>query len=208
MPRTFTLSVRLGLMALVTGVALSSVGCKSSYNPEEDWQGLGRFTRTGVYVGGGYTRGFEDLNLQGNIDADDDDGFHVKAGYRGSRYVAVELAYDTVNEFDTDVDGVSVEASTVTANLKIYPTGGLENNAARIQPYGLAGIGIIFTDTDSPTAPSENEDAGAYRLAVGADIYLTEDIFLNAEYAWLGSTAGRLKRIFYNNLNLGILFKF
>jgi opacity protein-like surface antigen len=146
------------------------------------------FSRSGAYVGigGVYTLNsliedqVDDAFPGFDIDVDDSAGVSAVLGYRMLPFLSAELQYEYIDGFDISAAGtklVTVRAHTVTGNLKaIAPIW-------RVQPYLLAGAGVVRWDFDDKTGlglVSGGETAFAGRVGAGADLYLTRNIVLNA----------------------------
>jgi opacity protein-like surface antigen len=96
------------------------------------------------------------------------------------------------------------QAVSAAANTRLYPLGG------RIQPYALAGLGIIASvvehrDRDSSIKQS-NADWG-FRTGAGVDFYLTGEIALSLEAVYV-STVGDIKDTDHVSIGMGILYRF
>lgn len=207
-------AIRSAAVLVAAGlIAMATSGCRGTpYNEAADYQDLGRFTYPGVNIGGGLTRSFEDFDITGSS-ADDTTGFHFRVGGRGSRYLAFEAVYERSLDFDINPTSLSYSADAITLNFKVYPTGGLEGNAARLQPYLSAGGGALFVNGNvrgsvDGGVMDNNEFGGLFRAAGGVDFYLTENVLLTAEYARLMPTPSRLDDFEYDNVNLGIQLRF
>ena len=130
---------------------------------------------------------------------DDSGGVNALVGYRVWSWFALELEYEWISEYDVDgkLAGVSgklysIEGHTLTANTKwIVPFW-------RIQPYLLLGGGIAISDVnrgqvlDDPiigpilAAQGIDVDGGKHtnaagRAGLGLDLYITENILVNAQ---------------------------
>jgi opacity protein-like surface antigen len=134
------------------------------------------------------------------VDIDDSAGINATIGYRVWSFFAVELEYEWVDHYDVDgsadlvpVSGpvlsaegdlYSIEGHTLTANTKwIIPFW-------RIQPYLLLGGGIAISDVDRGALLNVVDPGGiddgthtnvAGRAGLGLDLYITENILVNAE---------------------------
>ncbi|MEM7262040.1 MAG: porin family protein [Planctomycetota bacterium] len=221
-------SQRLGTLALLVSVLAIASGCathQSDYSDHEAFlnENEGRFTKTGAYVGLGYTAGMEDFSLAG-VSADDANGYHLRFGYRGSRYFGIGASWEQLNTFDVSPDtnngGVAdgYDARVLAVDTRIYPLGFLEGNAARIQPFAQIGLGVIWVGADSPAdtgpfgggtgGPSDTEYSSVLRFGGGLEAYLTENIYLNGEYLLVKPLANRLDDFEFQELNLGFGFRF
>jgi len=160
---------------------------------------------SGVYQHNMFENRIEDLlddAVVGSVSLtlEDSGGLGALVGYRFGAIFAAELQYEWVDEFD--IEG-SVDASPT---LRLYGISGhtLTANAKlivpfwRIQPYLLAGVGVSVYDVDGgglfddPIAGPALAAAGiaveegkqtrfAGRAGLGLDLYLSENIVLNAQ---------------------------
>ncbi len=224
---------RVGGGALIAGLlGLVLTGCASTeYTDHEEFlnENEGRFTHTGAYIQLGYTQALEDFSLGGATgpgvgitSVDDASGVQFNFGYRGSRYVAVESGIHYLPGFDTNstASGVSgFDATWVGLNTKIYPLGGLDGNAGRLQPYVTAGLGVLWMRADaapdrgpfgstSTSGTSDTEYAGAWRFGGGLELYLAEYLELYAEYAFVKPSASRLNDFDFQEATFGIGWRF
>ncbi len=182
------------------------------------------FARAGPYVGvgGSYvTDTFEsDLEdaLDGvfpgvSVDIEESGGLNAVAGYRLLSFLAAELEYEWISEFDIALNGTkaaTIEAHSLTANLKwIAPI-------QRVQPYFLTGLGFTHAKLEDKLgfglSKSTTDFAG--RLGVGIDVYLTSHVLLTAgANAVLTTTdfsvAGqKIDPIFYVGGQAGVQYRF
>ncbi|MEZ4218019.1 MAG: hypothetical protein R3E88_16145 [Myxococcota bacterium] len=157
--------------------------------------GDGGFARTGAYIGAGgtwVTDVFEDdvadfaSGLAGtNVDVDIHDTWGATAllGYRALPFLAVEAQYEYVDDFGVDASGagvsgrVDLRGHVLTGNLKlVLPTW-------RIQPYVLAGLGVVWYRASGGisglgAAVFEDDRAFAGRVGAGVDLVLSESWLL------------------------------
>ena len=159
------------------------------------------YARSGPYVGFGVTWVtdlFEDeaeryaSDLAGapvQVKIDDTWGLQGVLGYRVLPFLALEAQYEFVDEFAVGASGggasgsVDLSGHVLTGNLKlVLPTW-------RIQPYLLAGVGVVWYEASGSISGLGQvvfEDARAFagRVGAGVDIYLTESLLLD-----VGATA-------------------
>ena len=167
------------------------------------------FARPGPYIGvaGVYQHNvfqnrIEDLlqdavaPVSVNVSIEESGGLNAVAGYRLAPFLAVEVQYEWVDEYDIEgsVAGLptlsvySISAHTLTANAKLIVP------SWRVQPYLLLGAGFSAWDVDRGplAAPLELLDSDiaiengkqtdfAGRAGIGLDLYLTDNIVINAQ---------------------------
>jgi opacity protein-like surface antigen len=184
------------------------------------------FNRTGFYVGGGvayatdlYEDEIEDaLNTGFNVNIEDTFGVDARLGARFLRFLALELQYEWLDEYDIKVANAGgkskVDTQTVTANLKIYIP------IKRFQPYVLGGIGFQRYEIDNNyfngTVRFKQDDYDlAGRVGLGFDIYLTEHLVFYGEGSAVLSDAklniplaGSVDKLFYAGFQGGLLWRF
>ena len=160
---------------------------------------------SGVYQHNVFENRIEDLlddAVVGSVSLsmEDSGGLSALVGYRLAAIFAAELQYEWVDEYD--IEG-SVDASPT---LSIYSITGhtLTGNAKfivpfwRIQPYFMVGAGVSVYEIDrgglfdDPIAGPALDSAGidvkdgkqtrfAGRAGLGLDLYVTENIVINAQ---------------------------
>lgn len=149
--------------------------------------------------------------------AGDSGGVTGRMGFRVGSMVAIEIQGDW-NEELSEGKGKKRRGFAVTTNLRVYPltkviddlvgSSGLEH---RIQPYVVAGVGVItaraMTHQHGGTPYRERALNGAFRLGGGIDYYLTERIALSAGSEWVVGT-GRLNDLGYVTASLGAQYNF
>jgi opacity protein-like surface antigen len=205
--------------------ALTLLFLASPAHAEE--QGVGPdYSRTGFYVGGGvayatdlYEDEIEDaLNTGFDVDIEDTFGLDVRGGWRFLRFLAVELQYEWLDEYDIKVGNAGgkskVDTQTVTANLKVYLP------IKRFQPYVLGGIGFQRYEIEhnyfNGTIRLQQDDYDfAGRVGLGFDVYLTEHVVFYAEGSAVLSEAeiaipiaGNIDNLFYAGFQGGVLWRF
>jgi hypothetical protein len=175
------------------------------------------FHRSGVYIGMGAVYGLENFDLEGversrqlNLDATNSWGVNARVGYRFHPNLAAEIEGDYYQGFDLEdsdgLDWLNADGFTLTANGKFF----LMTN--RIQPYLLAGAGIMFMNVDPgafsmPRTPSWERTEFVGRLGPGIDVYVCDYFLLYGEAAYL-LPAGALSDYPLASFNFGVQYRF
>jgi len=189
----------------------------------------GEFGRRGAYVGLNAAYGFDlasdefaqlaGVSVPVPLTYSDSWGLNARIGYRAANWLALELQYEWMDGIGIGVAGSSpiaiYEPHTLTGNLKfLLPIG-------RIQPYILAGGGLAIYSIDL-LAPVPGVDASGtgfgFRGGAGLDLYLTENLVLNAEGTAVLNTSdlsvnqqtlsSPLQSIYYFSLSGGLTYRF
>ena len=177
------------LVALVVGAAAVARADSPFGRP-------GGFASAGI--GGAFETFHGDLDPRGH---DVSNAFLVggRVGSRLNRFASLDLGFDyTINGFELSNDAASsIEADTLLGftNLKLYPFSG------RIQPYALGGAGFLWARLDCRDLGGASMDCGsagfddtevafAGRFGGGLDVYLTRNIALSGELAYVMPTQG------------------
>lgn len=227
-----TRSVDSGFSILFPMTAFSMIAllfCAGTVHAEgADASGRPDFSRTGFYVGGGFSYAtdlYEDeisdaLDTGFSVDVDDTFGFNARAGGRFFRFVALEIQYEWLDTYDIKIPNAGgrsqVDVQTVTGNLKLYLP------IQRFQPYVLAGIGFQRYEIDNNyfngTIRSQDDDYDlAGRVGLGFDLYLTEHVVFYAEGSAILSNAtidipaavgSDVENLFYAGFQSGLLWRF
>jgi outer membrane protein OmpA-like peptidoglycan-associated protein/opacity protein-like surface antigen len=141
-----------------------------------------------------------------NVDRRDTPGGAFRAGYRFNSLFAAELDYQYLHQFEIDrkdnyhfSDAVlanpanapiiaaadrdvraDITVHSIMANGKLYPMTGV------IQPYLLAGLGVLIGDTDEKAqgGGSSVEPIFAGRIGGGIDFYLTRSVAWNFDVSY------------------------
>lgn len=221
--------MKTNAIVLLAGLFLVLFALPAAAGDDEDWN------RSGFYIGlsGVYTNNLFDDQVDdavqdafpavGPIDVDIDDSFGLNArvGYRVASWVAFELQYEWIDEFEmkasaTGVPDLKVDISghSLTANAKLIAP------IWRTQPYVLLGAGYALYDADvnsfyDPFLDGGKQSGFAGRLGGGVDWVITENILINTEATVLlttqdfdDSAAGRLDDLFYVSLGVGLQYRF
>jgi hypothetical protein len=175
------------------------------------------FHRPGVYIGMGAVYGLENFDVEGversralNLDSSNAWGVNARVGYRFHPNLAAEIEGDYYQGFDFEdshgLDWLTMDGFTLTANGKFF----LMTN--RVQPYLLAGCGIMFMNLDPgafETARTPNWERTEFvgRVGPGLDLYLFDDLLLYGEAAYL-LPAGALSDYPLASFNFGVQYRF
>ena len=132
-------------------------------------------------------------------------GLTGRAGFRLGPSLAIELQGDWVDLQDWEDN----ENWTITMNFRVYPTQyeplGLKGILPdRLQPYGVVGAGVMGGTGDRG---DNYQLVGAFRLGVGGDFYLTEQLALSFGYEWLTGTSYFSEKD-TRNLAIGLQYNF
>lgn len=141
------------------------------------------FARSGPYVGVGGTYAFNLLessfdDLFGDdVDVDDTWGGNARVGYRAFSWLAGEVEYEYLDNFEVSAGSVhlaDLRAQTITANVRfIVPI-------KRFQPYLRLGAGATLFSLSDNDVPGLDVDHSSFagRIGVGFDVYATRSIVL------------------------------
>lgn len=189
MRRTLALWISLGLCGIVQapsaqaenlGLTLASVpifvialsttafGCTADVTAESE------YARDGAYVGLANSYGIDEFTSNGSVH--NSQGIAMTGGYRCHPNVAAELQaeYFTGFEAEDPLLAPEVEEWVVTGNSRLYPLTSLL--PPRIQPYLLAGIGMMHANSETGLA---------MRFGGGLDLYLTPQLALTAGVSYI-----------------------
>jgi hypothetical protein len=105
-------------------------------------------------------------------------GANAHAGYRFHKYLAAEVEYEWMKDFQMRAAGVDigkVQTQVATANLKVVAPFG------EFEPYFLAGAGMIFTSVDKSFALNYDVANGVFtmRFGTGVDWWLSKNFSLS-----------------------------
>jgi opacity protein-like surface antigen len=141
------------------------------------------FARSGFYLGGGGTYAFNLLEssfddvLGSDVDVDDTWGFNARLGYRAFSWLAAEIEYEYLDNFEVSSDGVRLAdlgAQTISANVRfIVPI-------RRFQPYLCLGAGATLFSLNDNAVPGLEVDHSSFsgRVGLGFDVYASRNIVL------------------------------
>jgi opacity protein-like surface antigen len=173
------------------------------------------YARNGFYIGAGAVGGIyldvdeeveDTFMVPFDVDADEAIGFEVFGGYRLHRHFAVEGEFEMLTESEFEAMGIDfaeIESWNLTGNVKAFPFTG------RVQPFLLAGVGIMDTEVEDTVGVGFNESATEFaaRFGAGVDVYLTENVVLYAGANYLLPT-GDLDEVDYVSFGGGLQFRF
>jgi opacity protein-like surface antigen len=146
------------------------------------------FDRDGWYagIGGGGAIEYFDRGNSGNSGI-----AQIRAGYRFLRFAALEAQLEYTPKFEGKSGryaGVDTATFGTWANIKGYPTAPW---TGRFQPYAMVGVGWWWERrTGSAINGSQEDGAFVSRYGGGIDVYVTKNIVLTAESAWVLPTGG------------------
>jgi opacity protein-like surface antigen len=156
------------------------------------------YDRDGWYLGLG---GGAALEMFDDGNAGDSGYVQLRAGYHFLRFAALEFQLEYTPKFKGKsgvFDGVNVATWATWANLKGYPTAPW---TGRFQPFALAGIAWMWErQTGSAINGSDEHGNFAARFGGGIDLYVTDNIVVTAESAWVLPT-GHLSEL--NQVQIG-----
>ena len=170
------------------------------------------YARTGWYLGvggvGASYRGLEshieDVSGVADVNVESAIGLQLSAGYRGDEHLAVELAFNLLD--DTDIKGGTaqrgwVDSWTAMAITKPYLMTG------RVQPFLLAGMGAMYRKLHDFSGQEDAKTEFAVRFGTGVDFYTTEHIAISLGFGYVLPT-GDLKDYDYLLFDWGVKYRF
>jgi opacity protein-like surface antigen len=165
---------------------------------EADSADAPEYDRDGWYAGLG---GGAALELFKDGSAGDSGIAQLRAGYHFLRFAALEFQLEYTPKFkgkSGDYQGVNTATWAAWVNAKGYPTAPW---TGRFQPFGMVGIAWMWERlTGSAISGSQEHGDFAARFGGGIDFYVTENIMVTAESAWVLPT-GRLNQL--NQVQIG-----
>jgi len=156
------------------------------------------YDRDGWYVGagGGYA-----LELFDGGDSGDSGFAQLRAGYHFLRFGSIETQLEYTPKFkgkSGQFNGVDTATYAVWANFKGYPTAPW---TGRFQPFAMVGIAWMWERLTGSALNGSDEHGGfASRFGGGIDLYITDNIMLTAEGAYL-LPAGHISQL--NQVQIG-----
>jgi hypothetical protein len=156
------------------------------------------YDRDGWYVGlgGGYAMEL----FQGGSSGDS--GFaQLRAGYHFLRFASFEPQLEYTPKFNGKSGkyaGVDTATFAFWGNFKGYPTAPW---TGRFQPFAMVGVGWMWERLTGPAINGSDEQGNfAARFGGGIDLYITDNIVVTAEGAWVMPT-GNLSDL--NQIQIG-----
>ncbi len=174
---------------------------------QEDDEDVSDYAREGWYLQGSGVYAVEQwAGSISDIGADDTWGVDLRVGKRISPWASVEAELEILGDFLQD-DRQDLGVVNAGVNTRVYPLGGM---FGRIQPFAIAGLGIVSTVVDHRDRMDDLRQSNAdwgFRIGGGIDFYYTENIALTAEgaYVW---TVGEVEDIDHVSISLGLLYRF
>jgi opacity protein-like surface antigen len=150
---------------------------------EEEPAGEQAWDRDGWYLGlgGGYAK-----ELFSGGDASDGGFMQIRAGYHFLRFAALEAQFEYSPKFNGQSgqwNGVDIATWATWLNIKGYPTAPW---TAFVQPFGMIGIAWMWERLTGPAVNNSIEEGGfASRFGGGLDVYVTRNIMITAEAAYV-----------------------
>jgi len=181
------------------------------------------FLGGGFYLSAGLAAGeyleieddFEDDLGGPSVKVDETIGVDLRAGYRIHRNLAAEVQFQWLSDVKVKAAGIKlleVETWTLTGNLKVYAL--TDRIAAvlmggRVQPFLLAGVGLMHFDIGDPLVPLTDDDGQdlAARFGAGIDFYATKEIGFCFDVTYLIAT-GDVDGLDHVGLSLGAIYRF
>ncbi|MFT4569398.1 MAG: hypothetical protein ACI8TX_000769 [Hyphomicrobiaceae bacterium] len=165
------------------------------------------YSRPGRYLIGAGSYALEQFSGDFKDVGDDTFGFNVRAGKRVNDRVAVEVQFESFDDFSKS-DDPDIEAWALTANAKIFAMTGC------VQPYLLIGAGMLSVNED-PIGGADNVVAAGgrdtekllARLGLGTDVYVTENIAVTGDATYLLPT-GDIENFNAIAFSLGLMYRF
>jgi outer membrane protein W len=164
---------QLWLVPLAVLAVLAAPGARAA-DPE--------FARSGPYIGVGGTYAFNLVESSfddffDDVDVDDTWGGNARIGYRAFSWLAAEVEYEYLDNFEVSADGVhlaDLRAQTISANVRFIAP------IERFQPYLCLGAGATLFSLDDNDVPGLDVDHSSFsgRIGVGFDVYATAHVVL------------------------------
>lgn len=161
----------------------------------------GEYGRSGPYVGAGGVYAIENIDAPAGISSVDDSwGYNIKGGYRFNQIFALEAKWEQWLGFDYspafDFDGWLVSASG-----KAFFSDG------PIQPFVLAGLGMMGGQDSSPNPGKRDVHELGVRFGAGMDFYASRNWAVSAEAGYVLGT-GDLSGYDLIPISLGVMYRF
>jgi len=169
------------------------------------------FLREGWYLGGRGVYTQVDFDTQGV--AQNDFGFNLVAGYRISKYLASDFEFEYIDAIPVDgKPGPNFDVRTfdLAWMFRFYPLSFAFDASSplhRVQPYLAAGPAWQWVALNRFPGNDRNRGGFAGRLGGGLDVYLTENLSLNADATYVLS-AGDVRDYRYLSIGWGFAYHF
>ncbi len=169
-----------------------------------------RYARKGILIGVAGSYSLEDFDTR--LKAKNSRGVAVFLGYRVHRHVSIEARGEYLEGFDVRADSPSegefdaeLDGFLVTVGPKFYPLTG------SLQPFvgfGLGGMRARLRGIDSGGSRfNVSETAAVVRFAAGLDYFLSANLVLNLEAAYVSPT-GDLQQLDFATFSGGVTLRF
>jgi opacity protein-like surface antigen len=142
----------------------------------------------GFYIGGGASYAWEnfdtsEIDFLGNVSIDDAWGLNAFAGYRFTRYIALEGNFNWYDDFDAKINGFDFQVKIWTLMLDLKAMYPVYND--RLVPYVRIGGGYMDGEIEVAGLNESDEDF-AFNLGGGLDYYVTDliSLGLDGKYVW------------------------
>jgi len=168
--------------------------CTASFAQAEEAEKI-NYDAPGFYLGvaGGAVGGWFDGSSVPGTESDWSGVYGARGGYRILPWLAAELIWERYHDLEMywgTARSEDFNAWSLTANAKAIYGGGAA------QPYVIAGLGLIDGEehvvdydfsTFPPTGISQRDSSVEFvtRAGLGLDVYLTEDVSLGVETAFV-----------------------
>jgi opacity protein-like surface antigen len=165
---------------LLTLLCLEATSARAAEGPD--------YARPGPYLQAAGVQGFGHF---GEEDVSSRPGLNLAIGGRFTRYIAAELDFEGV--INWELAGRDSTTYAVMANAKAYYP------IRRIQPFVLAGIGTLITEHGN-----DHKARFAGRLGGGFDLFVTDSIYLSLSYRYTGN----FDNVGYSSILYGVGYHF
>lgn len=172
-----------------------------------------RYGRKGPLLGVAGFYAVENFDSASGLEIDDSFGGTLFAGYRVHRHVSIEVRGEYLDGFDIGPQGdpsasmldAEIDGFLITAGPKLYPFTGV------LQPFVGLGLGAMRAELEGRASDgtrfSDDETDVVIRPAAGLDFYVSENLVLNLEAAYV-SPGGSLQDIDFATFSSGLTFRF
>jgi opacity protein-like surface antigen len=182
--------VGLGIMTLALLLPGAAVQAQSEYGGEPA-------SYLGVTVFGAFDNSSGDV--EDEVDDDESWGVNARAGIRLAPALAIEIQGEYNHAWE------ELDIWTATANFRVYPmlTEWVGWEPGVFQPFAVGGIGVIAGDPKD----EDYQLNGAFRLGLGVDFYLTEQLAIEGIGEWTTGT-GHWNDADFFKLGVGLQYNF